>query len=165
MDDNAASFVLLMILFSIIVIFPNVEIVKAESTIYVRADGSIDPLTVPISTVDNITYTLTDNVYAPIIVQRNNIVIDGNGYTIQGTGNGTGIDLTDRENVIIKNTQINNFEFCIRLVSSDNIVISANNATTSFCGIWLSDSSNSRVLLKTVFFLKNSTATNSVFGF
>lgn len=145
MGDRRASFVLFMILFSVIVIFPDVEIVKAESTIYVRADGSVDPLTAPISTFDNITYTLTDDVYDSIVVERNNIVIDGNGYTLQGTGNGTGIDLTDREKVMIKNTQINNFEFCIRLIRSDNIIISANNVTTSYCGVWLSDSSNSIV--------------------
>lgn len=33
-------------------------------TIYTRADGSVEPLAAPISTVDNVTYTLTSNIAA-----------------------------------------------------------------------------------------------------
>jgi ribonucleotide monophosphatase NagD (HAD superfamily) len=62
-------------------------------TIYIRADGSVDPGTSPISTADNITYTLTDNIvgYVPedtsaIVVERDDIVVNGAGYIVQGTG-------------------------------------------------------------------------------
>jgi hypothetical protein len=33
-----------------------------ETTIYIQSDGSVSPSTAPIMTVDNITYTLTDNI-------------------------------------------------------------------------------------------------------
>jgi hypothetical protein len=33
--------------------------VKASGTIYTRPDGSIDPPDAPISSIDNVTYTLT----------------------------------------------------------------------------------------------------------
>jgi hypothetical protein len=36
----------------------EVQRVEASGTIYIRADGSIDPPTAPISTVDNVTYTI-----------------------------------------------------------------------------------------------------------
>lgn len=37
--------------------------VKAEpGTLYIRANGSIDPPTAPISTIDNVTYILTGNI-------------------------------------------------------------------------------------------------------
>ncbi len=40
----------------------NIQPVKAKRTIYIRADGSIDPPDAPISTLDNATYTLTGNI-------------------------------------------------------------------------------------------------------
>ena len=44
----------------------NVQPVKSDyawtQTIYIQADGSIQPPTAPISSVDNVTYTLTDNI-------------------------------------------------------------------------------------------------------
>jgi len=66
----------------------KVEKVKASGTIYIRADGSIDPPTPNIITADNVTYTFTDDNYDSIVVERNNIVVDGAGYTLQGTGSG-----------------------------------------------------------------------------
>ena len=58
-------------------------------TIYIRADGSIDPPDAPIITYDNVTYTLTDNITSSadgIVVERDNIILDGGGYTVQGVG-------------------------------------------------------------------------------
>jgi hypothetical protein len=54
-------------------------------TVYIRADGSIYPLDAPIMTYDNLTYTLTENITSSdngIIVERDNIILDGAGYTI-----------------------------------------------------------------------------------
>ena len=115
-------------------------------TVYVRADGSIDPLTTPISTVDNVTYTFIDNIYDwTVVVERDNIIIDGNGYTLQGTKASwsKGIDLSGRTNVTVRNTQIKNFTDGIRLDSSSNNSISGNNITANNSpGIWLMHSSN-----------------------
>lgn len=97
----------------------KVETVEAGGTIYIKADGSIEPLTANITTADNVTYTFTDNNYDSIVVERDNIVVDGAGYTLQGTGIGRGITLTGRSNVTIKNMKIKAF----------------------YCGIWLNMSS------------------------
>jgi parallel beta-helix repeat protein len=44
------------------------------------------------------------------VVERSNIVIDGAGYTLQGTGAwGSGICLSGRSNVTVKNTNIKDF--------------------------------------------------------
>lgn len=72
-------------------------------TIYIRADGSIDPPTTSIETFDNITYTFTDNINDSIVVERNDIVVEGAGFTVQGDGNGTGFILQYNVNVTIKN--------------------------------------------------------------
>jgi len=125
----------------------NIQQAKAwTGTIYIRADGSIDPPDAPIVTYDNITYTLTDNIVSDgdgIVVERDNIVVDGAGYIVQGTGSGVGIDLTGRSNVTIKNMEIKAFNWeSILLYYSSNNNISGNNITNSGYGIKVYYSSN-----------------------
>jgi parallel beta-helix repeat protein len=113
----------------------NVQIAKASGTIYIRADGSIEGTT-DIMTVDNVTYTFTDNISNEIIIERDDIVVDGAGYILQGTGSELGIYLLLRNNVTVKNTEIKNFWAGIQLSFSSNNKISGNNITEfDYCGI------------------------------
>lgn len=66
----------------------------------------------------NSDYTFTSNIHEPIVVTAKNIVIDGNGYTLQGPGYGIGIHLNiyswwEPNNVIIKNVVIKNWTYGI----------------------------------------------------
>jgi parallel beta-helix repeat protein len=143
MEKKTASAIMLTLLLTgMLTLAFNIQPVKASGTIYIRADGSIDPPTAPISTVDNVTYTFTDNIYDPIVVERNNIVIDGNGYTLQGAGTGTGIYLSGGENVTVRNTQIKAFRYGIVLSGSSNNSINGNTITNNGDGIYLDGSSN-----------------------
>lgn len=66
----------------------EVQSVKASGTIYIRADGSIDPTTAPIQRNGDV-YNLTGNITNDadgIVVERDNIVIDGSGFVIEGPG-------------------------------------------------------------------------------
>jgi parallel beta-helix repeat protein len=141
----------------------NIQPVKSDwtwtETIYIRADGSVDPDTAPISTVDNITYTLTDNIVgdisewsSAIVVERDNIVVDGAGYTLQGTGSARdhsiviGMNLTGRINVTIKNMEIKTFRYGIRLSYSLNYNnITGNDITDNYIGIYIYESSNNTI--------------------
>jgi parallel beta-helix repeat protein len=119
--------------------------VKASGAICIRADGSIDPPTAPISTLDNVTYTLTGNITCNgdgIAVQRDNIVVDGNGYTLQGNSSAIGITIEGRENVTIANMTITQFAYGVYLNSSSNNMLSQNNITNKYYGIYLVSSSN-----------------------
>jgi len=140
---------LALLLTSVLALTFNIQPVKASGTIYIRADGSIDPPDAPISTVDNVTYTLTGNISGVngIVVERSNIIIDGAGYTLQGTGNGFhGFRLSCITNVTIRSTNIKNFFDGIWLDSSSNIAISGNNITNNRgSGIALSLSSNNSI--------------------
>ncbi len=144
---------MIIVLVSTLGVAFNVQRVEASGTIYIMADGSIDPPDAPISTVDNVTYTLTGNVTSDadgIVVERDNIVIDGAGNTLQGSGvyyyDYTGISLLERSNVTIENSRITMFEIGIRLTSSSNITISGNNMTNNeYDAIILSESSNSTI--------------------
>ena len=122
----------------------NVQRAKASGTIYIRADGSIAPPDAPISTVDNVTYTLTGNVTSDadgIVVERDNIEIDGAGYTLQGTGSGRGVDLSGRTNVTVRNTQIENFYHGVRLSWSSANSIVGNSIANNIVGIGFWESS------------------------
>jgi parallel beta-helix repeat protein len=142
--------VIMIVLLSVTMIMLafNVKPVKADAqTIYINADGSITPARAPIATSDNITYTFTGDISYPtynrIFVDRSNIIIDGNGYAVQGNQSGTGIYWQNINNVTIKNTNIENFQFGVWLSSSSNNSISGNNITAnSYYGIWLDSSSN-----------------------
>ena len=114
MKRLVSGIMLTLLLTSMLTLAFDIQPVKASGTIYIRADGSIDPPTSPISSVDNATYFLIGNITSDangIVVQRDNIIIDGAGYTIQGTGVYpfylyNGIFLTKGNNVTTKNTRI-----------------------------------------------------------
>jgi parallel beta-helix repeat protein len=118
---------------------------KASATIYIRADGSIDPPTANITSADNVTYTFTDDISDSIIIQRGNTTIDGAGYKLQGTGGGTGIQIWVfewKENVTIKNMEIASFSTGISLTNTGNITVSANKIRNCSRGIAFGESFN-----------------------
>jgi parallel beta-helix repeat protein len=140
--------------------------VAATGAIYVRSDGSVYPATAPIQRIENV-YTFTDNIYDEIVVERDNIVVDGAGYALEGRGSGTGIDLSERTNVTIRNVEIRDFfygvylyfslnnslseniiannNYGIRLRNSPNNKVYGNNIKNSFYGVWLTGSSNNNI--------------------
>jgi len=148
MKKAVSGIVLMLLLTSMLSSAFIIQPVKAEwsGTVYIRADGSIDPADAPIITYDNVTYTLTDNITSSadgIVVERDNIIIDGAGYTLQGTGEipYKGVVLSGRSNVTIKNTTITNFFHGIDLCRDcDHNSISKNNITANQYGIRLQSS-------------------------
>jgi parallel beta-helix repeat protein len=130
----------------------NVQPVQASGTVYIRADGSIDPPTASIQTNGDI-YTLTSDILQSsdmsdcIVIERDNIVFDGSGFTIQGNLNGqylligNGIYLSGRSNVTIQNVNITDFNNGIFLNSSLNIRIRGNNMAENWYCIYLDSSS------------------------
>ena len=124
----------------------RIEKMQASGTIYIRTDGSIDPPTANITTADSVTYTFTDNNYDKIVVERDNILLDGQRYILQGTGSGYGITLLGRCNVTLRNIEINAFVIGVWLNSSSNNTVSGNNITNNEYGIYLYASSNNNTI-------------------
>lgn len=123
--------------------------VNASGTIYIRADGSIDPLTASIFTTDNVTYTFADNISEPIVVERDNIMINGLGFTLQGIEilGSSGINMSYRNNVTIINLKIRSFYNGIFLLFSSNSTINENTVSNNTGhGIYGYHSSNNRIL-------------------
>ena len=149
MKNIVSVFMVTLFIVSTFTLAFNIQPAKAEGTIYIRADGSIDPSTAPISTVDNVIYTFTDSIYDSIVVEKNNIAIDGDKHWVQGTGadESKGIDLSGRTNVAVRNTQITNFYYGIYLYSSSGNIIRDNNMTNNRGdGIKLSVSSENSII-------------------
>jgi len=138
----------------------NAQKVKGNATtIYIRADGSIDPSTANITSSDNVTYIFTDNNYYPMVIERDNVTLDGDGFTLQALS-GTGIDISERSNVTIKNLKI---ERCGQQASYangiyldhsfDNVIFNVSIINTRGTAIGLSYSSGNRIHHN---FLKNN---------
>jgi parallel beta-helix repeat protein len=128
-----------LLLFTMFTVFWNVALVKGYDTIIIHADGSVSG-TANIENADNATYTFTGNINGSILVQRNNIVIDGAGYTLRGEGglDEYGINLIGITNVTIRSTQIVNFRVGVYLQTySNNNTITENTFLDNRFGIEL----------------------------
>jgi len=148
--------VIMLLLTSTLTFAFNVKTAKNTwtGTIYIRADGSIDPSNAPIISYDNTTYILTTNITSSadgIIVERDDVVIDGAGYAVQGVGKYVGLDISGRSNVTIKNMKIRMFWCGILLSHSSNNSIIGNNITdNSNYGIWLKGSSSGNIVRNSI---------------
>jgi parallel beta-helix repeat protein len=154
------------ILFLVFLILLTLSAVSAQpvwppssGTIYIRSDGSVYPSTASIQRVGDV-YTFTNDIIGYTIeVERDNIVIDGAGHTLQGAFRG--IYLSNRSGVTIKNMKIKTelsqygYAFGIVLTSSygntivNNEIIVPYNPTEEVSlttGIFLEKSSNNNII-------------------
>ncbi|XES76288.1 MAG: NosD domain-containing protein [Candidatus Bathyarchaeia archaeon] len=146
----------------VIFIAPSIKPVEGktimvDANIIIRADGSIEG-------TENIqhfgdTYVFTDNIYNShgIAIEKSDIVIDGSGFTINGTETRnyptpfddyyavTGLTLNELSNVSIRNLVITDFNVGIR-GSLTNGCISGNNITGNGVGVQLESLSTTNLI-------------------
>ena len=90
----------------------NIQPIKAQQIeICILEDGNIEPITASIQRTGEL-YTLANDVDYSIIVERDNTILDGNGYAVSS------LNLVQRTNTTIKNVDSN-----IWLVNTSNSVI------------------------------------------
>jgi len=133
--QRTALIVLVILCFAVVTI-SQIGFVRAQDAIYIHSDGSVEG-TDSIQR-DGDLYTFTDDIYCPIIVEKDFVIVDGAGYTLNGSVSyyREGIDLSERNNVTIKNMQICGFEYGIYLQTSSMNSIYGNNITANgFAGI------------------------------
>jgi len=148
--ERRATLVLLLILCSGLVTFPNIGIVEASGTIYIKADGSVEG-TDKIQRNGDV-YTFIGNINGSVVVEKDSIVIDGAGYILQGNGNGRGVSLGGSIDVTVQNLQIINFERGISAVANNTIL--GNYIADCGAGIWIIGGSSNTI--------KNNTLANNV---
>ena len=170
---KAFLLLLTLLLLSAVTVVDSASPTATRNLIYIRSDGSVEPSTAPIQCVGNV-YTFTDDIQGSIIVERDNCVIDGAGFTLQGTGaddycsaipefnitdmttipkyderiipesNNTGI-YSYAQKLTITNLKITEFWCAIELeYSSDNCIID-NEITNNTQGVRIYSSSNNTI--------------------
>lgn len=147
----------LILILSTTLSFKPVQAAWTGGTITIRADGSVDPPNAPLVKGDKMTYYLTDDVIvntgdSGIVVERDNVVIDGNKHSITGIGKEYGIKLKNRVKVTIRNIIVKDFKLGIYLESSSENEIAYNTLLDNeYCGIYLNSSSSNTIVNNIVF--------------
>jgi len=131
-DKTLSCMVSILLLTSMFVLAMNVHSVKAwTGTVYIRADGSIDPPDAPIERVGDI-YTLTGNIASNadgIVIERDDMELDGARHILQGNGEvyRVGVLVAARQNVTIRNVEVTKFYGGITLDTCQNCSVVGNN--------------------------------------
>lgn len=151
------------------------EMVPMEHA-YIRSNGDIDPPTLPIQRADNV-YVLKGNILNYTIeIQKDNVMIDGNGFSLTIPSFGEEdenlmpksgfpvFQISSKNNVIIKNMAFHNYFTSISVRNSSNIVIIQNNMTKGSVSIYMSSCANCSIMgnrlidnSNTGFIIRNST--------
>ena len=120
-----------------------------SGAIIISSDGSINPTSAPIQKSGE-TYTLLESFTGNVTVQRDNIVLDGAGFSVNSTITGTettvGVDLQFRSNVTVTNLQISGFVQGIHLLNSTDCSLIGNNLTANIDGIRIDNSSGNFII-------------------
>jgi parallel beta-helix repeat protein len=131
--------------------------VTAPGTIYIRSDGSVDPETPSIQRAGD-TYTFNEDIHSPfvldmsaLVVEKDNIVLNGAGFSLQGVGSGLGINVTSRNNVTIENLEVKKFGVGIVVWGSSNSTVFENTLTQNDVGIGLWQVSDNKISGNTIF--------------
>ena len=114
---------------------------------YIRNNGDVDPPTLPIQRSGN-TYVLKDNILNYTIeIEKDNVVIDGNGYSLSIPSYGETdkygslktapplIQISGKNSIIIKNLKFQNCTTAIGVTNSSKISI-IQNTMTNCAGIY-----------------------------
>lgn len=146
-------------------------------TIYIKADGSVDPSDAPIQRDGN-TYILTDDIitnvgnFYGIVIEKDDIIFDGANHTLEynGLSYGIGIYLNERSNITISNVNVKNFYTGIFLNNSNsNLILENSFVNNALSGISIIRSSNITIRSNRInggldgIYLNNST-NNSLIG-
>ncbi|MEM3597224.1 MAG: NosD domain-containing protein [Candidatus Bathyarchaeia archaeon] len=114
------------------------QVEATDEIIYINADGSITPPEANITTTDYVTYTFNGTNFYPIVVNKSNIIINGNGFAVQGkkVSQSFGISLYSLSNVTIANVTVKDFYYGIKLNETTNVKILGSSFNNTMDNLW-----------------------------
>jgi len=133
MGNRRATVLLLLILCVVLIAFPNVEVVNAIGSVYVRSDGSTEGGGLKLE--DGV-YFFTGEIYGQIVIQKDGVTVDGSGYVLHGMDEG-GIFLENRSDIVLRNIKVVDAPFGITVLNGND-----NTITGSDCSVKLENSFN-----------------------
>ncbi|MBU0469927.1 MAG: right-handed parallel beta-helix repeat-containing protein [Nanoarchaeota archaeon] len=82
-----------------------------------------------------------------VVIAANDVTLNCNGKSISGSGIGSGVSVNGKNNVIIKNCNITNFDYGIKIQNSNNVrIIDGNDLRTNdFYGVYLYKNVNTTI--------------------
>jgi hypothetical protein len=129
LDEKKASIIAIIVTF-FFSSFAGIQFVKLaeanfmpmqilQPAFVIKSDRSIHPPTAPIVRDGNV-YSFSDDIVGVTIASKvDNVVIDGNGYSLTGNGNSSGIFILNGNGVTVRNMNISNFSYGIRLIAEN----------------------------------------------
>jgi len=110
------------------------------STIFLSETGWSDP-TAGDWDPNTRTGTLTRDLYETVQIDSDGITLDGNGYTIRGTGTGNGVYLSNLTGCTVKNLSITGFALGIYVYECSSVILMDNTAAANGDGfrLWYDD--------------------------
>ncbi len=122
-------------------------------TVHIWSDGSVEPSTAPIQRNGDI-YTFTGNFSSQLIVEKSDVLIDGNGFQFIGDRNrnvgnrGTAVYVKGLTNITVRGTGISDYRYGIYFENSSYNIIENNKLSNVGDGIvfdhWSSGNSITR---------------------
>jgi parallel beta-helix repeat protein len=155
MDSKSILATVLIVTLLIVFLQPGIQEVEGVTTIYILPDGTVSPSDAPIQRPDDLVYVLTDNITTTgggngIVILKDNVVLDGAGYTIHQSHEMNGLDVSGRRNVTIRNICVEMFDVGIYLFDSNNCSITGCIVGNNTANVWLEQSSNNTLSENTV---------------
>jgi len=125
----------------------------SSGDIIINEDGNISPVNSPIEKIDGIYYLNDDILSRTIIIKKDGMVLDGDGYILSGIGspNSIGIKTEGVNNIVIKNLVIINWNYGINIEDSDNNKIFGNSFINNVYAINLDSNSDSNEIFHNYF--------------
>jgi len=134
----------------------GMSIPELPPPIYIRENGTIEGAEGAIQKTGN-TYTFVRDISKTIEIQRDNIILEGNSFTLtkppevntEGLMTPIGwfpsIQISNRDNIIIRNIKFDKCHTSISVVKSSNVVIIQNNMTNGNLGVYMISSTNCNI--------------------
>jgi parallel beta-helix repeat protein len=121
----------------------TIHLVRADSlTVYILPDGSVHPDTSPINNTDNSSYIFTDNIGGSLVIERDNLIVDGASFHLLGSGTVglAGLNVTAGNNVTITNLNVEGFWHAVHLSNASGCDVLNNTLFNNTYGVWAEDS-------------------------
>jgi parallel beta-helix repeat protein len=125
---------------------------------YIKSNGDVDPPTLPIKRSGNVYMLTNDILNCSLEVEKDNVVIDGNGFLLSAPAFGEKdkngltkvayplINIWNRSNIIVKNVIFEKYSKGIAIWNSSNIAIIQNTMKKGTTGIFIIWSTNCSVI-------------------
>lgn len=136
-----------------LMVFPSKHVSAwSGGTIYINPRGDVSPIDAPIVRRGDVYYLTSDveSRWDGIVIEKDNIILDGQNHTITGNGVGDGIRIHKRQNVSVKNVRVKTFYRGININSSFHIKIVGSAVSNNEYGIGLLWSSSNSIVNNTI---------------